>query len=43
MTEQFFTSTEVHTDEKCVYNYCPYPELCREKGARTDQPYGALR
>jgi hypothetical protein len=34
MMEQPSTSTEIHTDEKCVFNYCPTPEVCREKGCQ---------
>ena len=34
MTEQSSTSTEIHTDEKCIFNYCPTPKICREKGCQ---------
>jgi hypothetical protein len=25
---------QIHTDEKCIFNYCPTPEICREKGCQ---------
>jgi hypothetical protein len=32
--EQPSTSTEVYSDAKCIYNYCPHPEICKENGCQ---------